>query len=254
MRVLTDKDVATFRAPPLSELTAEQEAALLDAALPERVLPETTAPDYIEPEEEKEVRPEDLAALGAAAELEEADAPAPAPAAEQEEVAVARAPPAANTLTFAVASPGAGPPATNTIALEPADATDEIPFEGDQSAAPVIPVAAAAPANSINVQTNQPVMVIPMNVSQPPAATEIISPPAPGAPTTIAVDTSENAMKSIGLPAVTAPGNARSRANSNGGRSRSNSPGAAAVSVNKVGSANAPPPAANVRVNVNKMG
>ena len=265
MRVLTDKDVATFRAPPLSDLTAEQEAALLDAALPERVLPETTAPDYIEPEEEKEVRPEDLAALGAGAEEPE-EAPAAA-AVEQEEVVVARAPPAANTLTFAVASPGAGAPATNTIALEPADATDEIPFEGDQSAAPVIPVAAAAasaapaapaaPANSINVQTNQPVMVIPMNVSQPPAATEIISPPAPGAPTTIAVDTSENAMKSIGLPPVTAPGNARSRSNSNGGRSRSNSPGAGtpgSVNVTKQGSANAPPPAANVRVNVNKMG
>ena len=259
MRVLTDKDVATFRAPPLSELTAEQELALLDAALPERVLPETTAPEYIEPEEEKEVRPEDLAALGAAAEQEQEEAPA-APAAQEEVALAPAAPQAANTLTFAVASPGAGAPATNTIALEPADATDEIPFEGDQSAAPTIPVAAAAAApapaapNSINVQTNQPVMVIPMNVSQPPAATEIISPPAPGAPTTIAVDTSENAMKSIGLPAVAAPGNARSRANSNGGKSRSNSPGAGAVSVNKVGASNGPPPPANVRVNVNKMG
>jgi hypothetical protein len=113
---------------------------------------------------------------------------------------------------------------------------------------------------TINVQTNnQPVMVIPMNVAPPPA--EVIAPPAPGAPSTIAVDTSNAARAAQGLPAV-APRNATRNANAprnNGTRKVGfNAPanaGTGAVSVNKLGSSdNGPAPAANVRVNVMKQG
>ena len=70
----------------------------------------------------------------------------------------------------------------------------------DDSAAPV----ASPPAqqqggggsSSVNVQTSsQPVLVIPMNVGPPPAATQMIGPPVNGAPATISVDTSRNAIQ-----------------------------------------------------------
>jgi hypothetical protein len=51
-------------------------------------------------------------------------------------------------------------------------------------------------SGSVNVQTStQPVLVIPMNVGKPPAATQMIQPPINGAPSTISVDTSQNAIQ-----------------------------------------------------------
>ena len=72
----------------------------------------------------------------------------------------------------------------------------------------------------------------------------MIPPAAPGAPSTIAVDTSENAMRNIG--STSRPPSRRP--------SGSNMNTNTTVSVNKVGSSQAPPPAANVRVSVNKIG
>jgi hypothetical protein len=89
---------------------------------------------------------------------------------------------------------------------------------------------------------NQPVLVVPLSMSQGPAKTELIPPPAPGAPSTLAVDTSENAMRNLAPKPPSA---------------RPTSPPAAkaAVNVNKLGNkGTAPPPAANVRVSVNKLG
>ena len=102
-----------------------------------------------------------------------------------------------------------------------------------------------------------------MQMAPPPA--EVIPPPAPGAPSTIAVDTSNAARAAQGLPAVSANGTNRNttrNANGNGNTNANarngtrrvgfNAP-AGAVNVNKVES-NGPPPAANVRVNVMKQG
>jgi hypothetical protein len=98
--------------------------------------------------------------------------------------------------------------------------------------------------NSINVQTNsQPVLVVPMNVSQP-AASQYIPPPAPGAPPTLAFDTSEPVLRNLGLP----PTNTNS--NSRRPRTNSNSSAGSANSGNGSNSANAS--AANVKVNVVK--
>jgi hypothetical protein len=100
---------------------------------------------------------------------------------------------------------------------------------------------------SVNVQTSsQPVLVVPLSMQQA-APTEMIPPAAPGAPATIAVDTSENAMRGI-APRPTSP---RRATNTN---TNANSNPNTTVTVNKVGSSQAPPPAANVRVNVNKVG
>ena len=84
-------------------------------------------------------------------------------------------------------------------------------------------------------------------MNQAPAPTEIIPPAAPGAPSTIAVDTSETAMKSIGAQ-PSRPTNRRSTSPSAGTNQ--------VVSVNKMGATPAPQaaPPANVRVSVNKLG
>ena len=86
-------------------------------------------------------------------------------------------------------------------------------------------------------------------MNQAPAPTEIIPPAAPGAPSTIAVDTSETAMKSIGAQtSIARPTNRRSTSPSTGTNQ--------VVSVNKMGATPAAQgaPSANVRVSVNKLG
>jgi hypothetical protein len=257
LRVLTDKDLTKFRPPKIEDITAEQAQALLAAPLPERVLPEVLIPEYIPPVAEPEVRPEDLAALGATEEEEKipAEAPAAAPA-------VPVPAPAANNQGGVVlqlgnmnvrmpqqeeASPAAaGQQGGGGGGLDDSD-NDDIPFAPAESA----PV---KQSNSVTVQTtNQPVLVVPLSMNQAPAPTEVIAPPAPGAPNTIAVDTSPNAMKTV-VSSNSRPGtpNNRSRSNSNG--SANSAAATARVTVNKVGGGATPAPAANVRVSVNKIG
>ena len=101
----------------------------------------------------------------------------------------------------------------------------------------------------INVQTSQqPVMIIPMNVGQQAPPAQMVQSGIPGAPPTFAVDTSADALRSAGL-------NALPQSNSAQRRSRSNSPnGPGRVSVNKVGApSEAMSSNPNVRVSVNKM-
>jgi hypothetical protein len=98
-------------------------------------------------------------------------------------------------------------------------------------------------SGSINVQTNsQPVLVVPMNVSQQPSS-QYIPPPAPGAPPTLAFDTSEPVLRNLGLPPTNANSNSRrQRTNSNASANSANSANSAANS------------APNVKVNVVKEG
>ena len=84
-----------------------------------------------------------------------------------------------------------------------------------------------------------------MNKSADP--TQVLPAPAPGAPQTIAVDTSPSAMRGVG--AAPPPRNNTSQKKRNPG-----APAPSVVNVNKVGAAAAAPPAANVRVTVNKTG
>ena len=79
-------------------------------------------------------------------------------------------------------------------------------------------------------------------MNQAPAPTELIPSPTPGAPSTLAVDTSPNAMRAIG---TAAPRSNRKNTTPNV---------SSTVTVNKVGSNTpAPAPAANVKVNVSKV-
>ena len=123
---------------------------------------------------------------------------------------------------------------------EPLDAPVDRPAPRNMNA----PTNSSQMNSSINVQTNsQPVLVVPMNVSQP-AASQIIPSPAPGAPPTLSFDTSEPVMKNIGLQ----PSENRSRSNSPAPRPRTNSNG----SNSSVGTTSNSNP--NVRVNVVKEG
>jgi len=255
MRVLTDKDVKKFRPPPYSELTADQERSLLETALPDRVLPETTVLEYLPAVEEAEVRPEDLTALGATEIVENAPAVA-AP------VSVPVQEPLEDGVVLKLGNMNIGMP--TQFSTGQAEEEDDISFvrdDGQQEQGQPLQQnqnkyqqnQGQGQGQGVNVQTtNQPVLVIPLNVNKPPNPTEIVPAPAPGAPNTIAGDTSENAMRGIGQ---TTRNNTRNNSR-NGPRNNSTqkSNAASVVTVNKVGGGSAPPPAANVRVTVNKTG
>ena len=146
-----------------------------------------------------------------------------------------------------------------TVQQEPVaeDVTDNIPYFEDggvesplKAAAPVPVPAQQFPVGQqggggVNVQTsNQPVLVIPMNVGTPTAPTQLIDSPRPGAPKTIAVDTTTNAMRQQGLPQMNGGGGG-------GNTKKGNSP-SARVNVEKKGGSSPSASPSNVVVNVTK--
>lgn len=262
MRALTGKDVKMFRAPPLSELTEEQTETLLDKPLPERVLPESMIPEYLPEPEEQEVRAEDLEGLGAVEKEEEEVKEKPvkvsAPTSDgvmmkigNMNIRIAQ-PSGAFSSAFSSGSGSAsgfasGSATDRTVINLDDDETDDVPFAtGEQQQQQAQPQQQQAPQQGVNVQTTtQPVLVVPLSMNQAPAPTELIPPPTPGAPSTLAVDTSPNAMRSIGATSRT---NVRRTPTS--GSQNAN----ARVSVNKMGSNTSGAPSGNVTVSVNKLG
>ena len=254
MRVLTEKDVKHFRQDGVAELTADEEERLLSTALPERVLLDTEVPEMIPKAEEPEVKLDDLTALGATV-PEEVEAPVAAPA----PVPLPRS----NTLTIQmpVGMDMMAPSGSVVAAREPApeapaiqeDTMDDVPYAEDPYGQPYgqpPQQGGGQRQNPVNVQTSsQPVLVIPMSIGTS-AATELIPPPMPGAPPTLAVDTSARAMSSMNLQPSHEP---RSRSNSGSKRfSGGGSPGAV-VTVKREGAAPTQSNA-NVRVSVTKQG
>jgi hypothetical protein len=262
MRFLTGGAMKKFKGANFKEITADEARALLEEPLPERQLQDLETPEFLPPTpEETGPTPEDLAALGALPPTEEemaepiglglaATAPvvlaAPTPA---------LAPAPANglpTVTIQAAIPA--PPAEP--ALEEQD-MEAIPYSEGEPA----PAAPAPPlqGGGVNVQTStQPVLVVPVNVGQPapPPAAEIYNSSIPGAPATIAVDTSPAAMQRVGLPPVAQQGGRSSRASSTSSvRSRGAAPTGQRLSINKMGSAGPDnySSSPNVKVTVNKL-
>lgn len=254
MRVLTEADVKHFRGPPLGELTADEEERLLTTVLPEKVLLETEVPAMIVPEEQPEVGPENLEALGITKEEEEEkEKELPLPVISNQGNVNIQLP-----AGFTVAQP-----------QQEVEEVDDIPYSGETPLALVQPEAQAQPqvqvqnqpqpqpqqqGGGVNVQTtSQPVLVIPMNVGQT-APTEYIPPPMGGAPGTIAVDTSDQALNAMGLPVRPQGGHRTPRS----GSPRAASPRGAprpvgTVTVQKQGGAPTNSNA-NVRVQVTKQG
>jgi hypothetical protein len=245
MRVLTEKDVRKFREPDFQELAADEQEQLLKEPLPPRVVLDTdVAPERIVEEEQPEASLSDLTGLGATEETQEAVAEAPP------QIVELPVEPAKNSITIELpkgmeAAAPSGPEGLEEVT----DELDNIPYTGEAVAA--APNAQQGGGQSqgqgVNVQTStQPVLVIPMNVGRTVAPTEIIQSPMPGAPKTIAVDTSDSALRMIGGE------RARSVTPKRGGGSGGSTP---VVNVSREGSsgpsANSNP---NVRVTVMKQG
>jgi hypothetical protein len=251
MRVLTEKDVRKFREPDFQELAADEQERLLKEPLPARVVLDTEmAPERIVEEEQPEASLSDLAGLGAteegAAEVEK----------EKELPQIVELPvePAKNSITIELPR-GMEAAASGAQGLEEVtDGLDDIPYTGEAVAAPAAPAAQqGGGGQGVNVQTSsQPVLVIPMNVGQSVAPTEFIQSPMPGAPKTIAVDTSDSALRMIGGGVVPSAARTRSTSPRRGGSSGGSTP---VVTVSREGSsgpsANSNP---NVRVTVMKQG
>jgi len=227
MRVLTDKDMTRLRGPALEVLGADTQREILAAPLPDRILLDTTVPELIPQEEPAEASLEDLAALGAAT-----SAAANEEASEAEEASAGET--ARNTIINSVAAPVAsnGAPTIylNTLGSGPVqqqqqqslqeDDMDGVSFVNEQLQQPQQQQQQQQQQQpgSVSVQTStQPFLVVPVNVGSGPAPTEFIPPAVPGAPATIAVDTSGPAMRSINLQQQS-QGQVQS-----GGRSRSGS-------------------------------
>jgi hypothetical protein len=246
MRVLTEKDVRKFREPDFQELAADEQERLLKEPLPARVVLDTgVAPERIVEEEQPEASLTDLAGLGATVDVVE-EAPKEAPQIVELPVA-----PTKNSITIELPK---GMEAAAPAEGELEDVTgglDEIPYTGEAAAAPAQGGGGQGQGQGVNVQTTtQPVLVIPMNVGQSVAPTEVFQSPMPGAPKTIAVDTSDSALRMIGGGATPA-----ARARSTSPRRGGSSGGTPVVTVNRQGSsgpsANSNP---NVRVTVMKQG
>ena len=202
MRVLTEMDVKHFSGKAFGELAADEEERLLSTVLPQRILLDAEVPAMIPQAEEVEVGPEDLAGLGLSKEEEE----------EKEQLAqveVARVNGPTNTFTVQLPE-GMNVQASGADQGLQEGTFDDIPYTEGEAPQQVQQVQqpqqvqqeGGIQQNSVNVQTtHQPVLVIPMNIGRPVAPTEVFPSPARGAPGTIAVDTSEDAMNSMGLPA-----------------------------------------------------
>jgi DNA-directed RNA polymerase II subunit RPB2 len=285
LRFATEHDLKKFRDVGTEQLSEDQKRALLEAPLPQMVLPETRVPEYVPQAEEPEVSPGDLAALGGRDEEGEAgDAPAANREAPVGEAVEAPAPAPAQPQTLQAApGPANGLPnlgltlASATLPPAPEEGGDglgEEDFEalpgegmGGSSAAGFGPgftpataagFAAGNRPGSVSVQTNQPVLVVPVNVGAPPPPAEYVPPPGTGSPATFAVDTGEAAMRNQGLVGASA---AAGNLKGGGGRSRSNSPrrggggGGGSVNVTKQGGGGSDLSSSpNVKVMVAKLG
>jgi hypothetical protein len=274
MRVLTAKDMKSFNRPEQVELSVDQEQAALATVIPARLLPEAgAAPEQIEREPEAKVDEFNLAALGAADVRGALQAMEAAGAAGAEAAAGEAGGAAAEAAApMAAASGPAGglmlnvqPAAAAAAAMETQQAAqlqeatfEDVPYAvGATAAAPMalVPPGAAQgpPPGTVNVQTgSQPFLIVPMDVGQQAAATQMFQPPAPGAPATLAVDTGMNAMRSANLlPTAQRPVGRTLTPN----RARPAGMSGGPVTVNKMGAAaaaaNSNP---NVRVTVNKTG
>jgi hypothetical protein len=276
MRVLTGKDVTHFGGSPVGEITADEEARLLSTVLPEKILLDIKVPTMIVPEEQPEVGPENLAALGITKEEEEEkDGLVEAPVAVSNQNSVNIQLPVGMNVAQQVAPEG--------IEIDDIPLSSEAPLtlqqqqpqfqqqqpqfqqqqqQQQQQVQPQFQQQQVQPqfqqggggGNSVNVQTtNQPVLVIPMNVEQA-APTEVFQSPMRGAPNTIAVDTSDRALNSMGLPSqqrVTRGVSPNARRPSSGG---ARSGGGPTVTVQRQGSSPPSNSNSNVKVQVTKQG
>ena len=255
MRILTNNDLQKLEAPEIRQLSDDEQLAALSAAIPTRVLVDTIVPELVPLTEEQVANLEDLSALSAI----------PPPAPTPEEVAAQDA-----------EASGVNASGVNNGVLPPIQEGELEEF--DTAALPL-----ATPVQQPQQQQQQPYIVIPMNSAQaqafgpttaavpgqagapppppqqaqvalvaslaaPPPAT-VLPPPIPGAPPMISVDTSPAAFQAQGLPQQQQPIRSALRNNAS---NRNNGTRKVGFASNQGQAGGAPPPAANVRINVIK--
>lgn len=206
MRFLTTKDVQKLKQPALMDIQDEQLAEFADSVLPQFVLPETKVPEMRQVQEEAVARPEDLAALGAIA-VQQTPVQEEQTEDQQLEQQLEGEP------LPAAAAAAAAAPVSKTSAVTTAPVSQVAPMMAAPvpvfTAAPMMFSAAAAAPTSNQAQATQvmmptsvaqPVYYTPMLQTQTNQPAQLMTAPMMGAPPTLVVDTSPQAMEASGLP------------------------------------------------------
>ena len=192
MRILTNNDLQKLEAPTLHEMTDAEQSAALSAPIPTRVLPETQVPEFVALTEEQVANLEDLSALSA---LPPPPAPPAAPVEEPPEEG-----PAELEEVWSQPQQQAQQPQQPYIVIPMNSAQAQV-FPQQQGQ--VFPQQQAQQQQAQQQQAQQQqaqqqtALVAPLG-TPPPA--NILPPPMPGAPSMIAVDTSNSALRAQGLP------------------------------------------------------
>ena len=171
MRYLTAKDVQQLPRPSQEDLEDEQLAEFANMPLPHYILPETKVPEILPPVEVKEVKPEDLSALGVLGPISRADAPVVAT--ENEVIEGEELPPLPQQAQMQ--------PQMQPQMQQP---QMQQPQPQQQMMVPMMVLASSGPG-----------MQVPMMMPQQ----QPMYSAAPGAPPLLVVDTSEQAMEASGL-------------------------------------------------------
>jgi len=166
MRYLTAKDIQQLPRPSQEDLEDEQLAEFANMPLPQYILPETKVPEILPPVEVKEVKPEDLSALGVLAPIPKADAPVV---------------PTENEVIEGEELPNSALP------LQQQQQQQQQPQQ-QQMMVPMMVLASSGPG-----------MQVPMMMPQQPAPLQMVNSAAPGAPPLLVVDTSPQAMEASGF-------------------------------------------------------
>jgi DNA-directed RNA polymerase II subunit RPB2 len=257
MRILTNNDLQKLEAPEIRQLSEDEQLAALSAAIPTRVLVDTVVPELVPLTEEQTANLEDLSALSAI------PPPAPLPEEVAAEDAIAAGVNATGVNATGVNANGPLPPIQegeleefDTAALPLATPVQQpqqqqpyivIPMNSAQAQA-FGPTTAAVPGqqNAPPPPPQQAQIALVASLAAPPPAT-VLPPPIPGAPPMISVDTSPAAFQAQGLPQQQQPIRSALRNNASNRNNGTRKVGFASNQAN-----GAPPPAANVRINVIK--
>jgi hypothetical protein len=182
MRILTNNDLQKLEAPTLHEMTDAEQSAALSAPIPTRVLPETQVPEFVPLTEEQVANLEDLSALSAL--------PPPAPPAAPVEEPPEEAPAELEEVW--------SQPQQVQAQAQQQQQQPYIVIPMNSAQAQVFPQQAQAQVFPQQAQAQQQTALVAPLGNPPPA--NILPPPMRGAPSMIAVDTSNSALRAQGLP------------------------------------------------------
>jgi len=207
MRYLTRHDIQKLRQPDISSIKDEQVLEFANIPLPEFILPEVSVPEIIPPEEKLVARPEDLAALGVP--LQKADEEIPW--AEDEDAVLEASVPSSIPMSPPVSILRQTQPMqmqNQPIQNQPIQPIQNQPMQPMQNQ-PIQPIQnqpMQMQNQPIQPQIQQPQQAVmtymPVMTMMPQQQQQILPPAIPGAPPTLVVDTSPQAMEEVGFEEI----------------------------------------------------